>query len=179
MTLPLYLRDSSHHLSRLYTNIPNDEAISQYLFRHRDSSLNPTNHSICKLLELVRKINNFEFDNKEFLQIGGTAMGTEMAPSFTNLFMGYFEEKYVAPYPKQPFLWKQFICHNSVHDTVRLTKIYQINSLGLQPKQPFNMKHTYPLTPVTVQMYVDAALELITWAKQLPGRQVPIFFLFF
>ena len=66
-------------------------------------------HSICKLLELVLKTNNFEFDNKEFLQVGGTAMGTKLAPSFANLFMGYFEEEYVAPYSKQPFLWKRFI----------------------------------------------------------------------
>ena len=162
MTLPSYLRDSSHLLNiirhlqipsgsilatldvtSLYTNIPNDEgilAVSRYLFQHRDFSLNPTNHSICKLLELVLKTNNFEFDNKEFIQVGGTAMGTKLAPSFANLFMGYFEEKYVTPYPKQPFLWKRFIDDifiiwtygpeelskfvtylNTVHDTIKFT----------------------------------------------------------
>ena len=170
MTLPSYLRDSSHLLNiirhlkvppgailatldvtSLYTNIPNDEGIlaaSRYLFRHRDPSINPTDHSICKLLELVLKTNNFEFDNKEFLQVGGTAMGTKLAPSFANLFMGYFEEKYVAPYSKQPFLWKRFIDDifiiwtygpdeltrsvtylNSVHETIKFTCEHSIKSV--------------------------------------------------
>ena len=169
-TLPSYLRDSSHLLNiirhlqipsgailatldvtSLYTNIPNDEgitAVSRYLFRHRDASLNPTNHSICKLLELVLKTNNFEFDNKDFLQVGGTAMGTKLAPSFANLFMGYFEDKFVSPYPKQPFLWKRFIddifiiwtygpeeltrfvSHlNSVHETIKFTCEHSITSI--------------------------------------------------
>ena len=120
MTLPSYFRDSSHLLNiirhlqipsgailatldvtSLYTNIPNDEgilAVSRYLYRHRDASLNPTNHSLYKLIDLVLKINNFEFDNKEFLQVGGgTAMGTKIPPSFANLFMGYFEDKHVTP----------------------------------------------------------------------------------
>ena len=67
-------------------------------------------------------------------------MGTKLAPSFANLFMGYCEEKYVSPYPKQPFLWKlfiddifiiwtygpkelsRFITHlNSVHKTIKFT----------------------------------------------------------
>ena len=67
-------------------------------------------------------------------------MGTKLAPSFANLFMGYFEETYVTPYPKQPFLWKRFIDDifiiwtygpdelssfvtylNSVHDTIKFT----------------------------------------------------------
>ena len=170
MTLPSYLRDSSHLLNiirhlkvppgailatldvtSLYTNILNDEgikAVSRYLFRHRDMSLNPTNTSICKLLDLVLKTNNFGFDNKEFLQVGGTAMGTKLAPSFANLFMGYFEEEYVALYSKQPFLWKHFIDDifiiwtygqdelnrfvtylNSVHETIKFTCENSVNSV--------------------------------------------------
>ena len=36
-------------------------------------------------------------------------MGTKMAPSYTNLFVTKFEEKYVHTYPLQPKLWKRFI----------------------------------------------------------------------
>ena len=46
---------------------------------------------------------------QEILQIGGTAMGTKSAPSFANLFMGHFEDKYVYTYKLQPLIWKRFI----------------------------------------------------------------------
>ena len=37
------------------------------------------------------------------------AMGTKLAPSFTNLFMGDFENKFVLSYPLQPLLWFRYI----------------------------------------------------------------------
>ena len=36
-------------------------------------------------------------------------MGTKLAPSYANLFMTKFEDKYVYTYPLQPQLWKRFI----------------------------------------------------------------------
>ena len=36
-------------------------------------------------------------------------MGTKLAPSFANLFMGYFEDKFIYSYRLQPLLWKRFI----------------------------------------------------------------------
>ena len=36
-------------------------------------------------------------------------MGATLAPSYTNLFMIKFKEKYVYTYPLQPKLWKRFI----------------------------------------------------------------------
>ena len=129
--LPSYLRDSTYlinilrdlrlpdhailaslDVTSLYTNIPNTEGIQatgSYLFKCRSPHQNPTNASLCKLLELVLTTNNFLFDNKEYLQIGGTAMGTKLAPSFANLFMGHVEDKFVYSYPLQPFIWKRFI----------------------------------------------------------------------
>ena len=40
------------------------------------------------MAELVLTLNAFQFEDKFFLQIKGTAMGTRMAPSYANLFMG-------------------------------------------------------------------------------------------
>ena len=129
--LKSYVRDSGHLLcilnnlelpqntilctldvSSLYTNIPNKEgieAVRQALSQTRDPLENPTNHSICNLLNLVLTCNNFQFDNKHYLQIGGTAMGTKLAPSFANIFMGWFEENFVYHYHKQPLIWKRYI----------------------------------------------------------------------
>ena len=38
-----------------------------------------------------------------------TAIGTKLAPSFPNLFMGHFEDKYFYTYKLQPLIWKPFI----------------------------------------------------------------------
>ena len=130
-TLKSYIKDSGHFLNilnqvnpsgdiilctldvtSLYTNIPNDEginAVRQSLSKSRDYTQNPTNNSICELLSLVLKCNNFQFDNKHYLQIGGTAMGTKVAPSFANIFMGWFEDNFVYTYKLQPILWKRYI----------------------------------------------------------------------
>ena len=83
--------------------------IRPYLSKNRDPNQNLTNGSICDLLKLVLTCNNFQFDNKYFLQTGGTAMGTKLAPSFGNIFMGWLEENFVHTYEKQPLMWKRYI----------------------------------------------------------------------
>ena len=43
------------------------------------------------LTQLILTMNSFCFNGTYYLQIHGTAMGTRMAPSFANLFMGKLE----------------------------------------------------------------------------------------
>ena len=57
---------------------PNKTGISSYLL---------------DLLKLVLHNMYFEFNGEHFLQIGGTAMGTALAPNYANLFMDNFETK--------------------------------------------------------------------------------------
>ena len=143
LRLPDHAILASLDVTSLYTNIPNLEGIQatgSYLFKYRSPHQNPTNASLCKLFELVLTTNNFLFDNKEYLQVGGTAMGTKLAPSFANLFMGHFEDKFVYSYPLQPLIWKRFIDDiffvwtygqdkldkfvnylNTCHDTIKFT----------------------------------------------------------
>ena len=99
-------------VTSLYTNIPNDEGISacaSQLATHRSGSDKPSNTSITKLLELVLTKNNFDFNQKHYLQVGGTAMGTRVAPSLANLFMADFEDRWVYTYPHQPRIWLRYI----------------------------------------------------------------------
>ena len=42
-------------------------------------------------LRLILQENSFEFNGKNYLQTHGTAMGTKMAVSFTNIFMAKVE----------------------------------------------------------------------------------------
>jgi len=39
---------------------------------------------------MVLKMNDFQFKGVNFLQVGGTAMGTKVAPSYAVNFMGDF-----------------------------------------------------------------------------------------
>ena len=99
-------------VSSLYTNIPNEEGMNATaiaLDNSRGNNQHPSNTHLLFLLNKVLKCNNFDFDGKHFLQVGGTAMGTKVAPSYANTFMGWFEETHVYTYAQQPLLWKRFI----------------------------------------------------------------------
>jgi hypothetical protein len=99
-------------VTSLYTNIPNQEGIEacrKFLSTTNNTQDNPSTESILQLLHHVLTKNNFDFDNRHYLQTGGTAMGTKVAPSFANLFMADFEDKYVYTYQTQPKLWLRYI----------------------------------------------------------------------
>ena len=51
----------------------------------------------------------FEFNGDHYLQVGGTAMGTALAPNYANIFMDKFETRALENYPLKPLLWKRFI----------------------------------------------------------------------
>jgi peptide-methionine (R)-S-oxide reductase len=99
-------------VTSLYTNIPNEEGISAckiILDNYRQGPCIPSNDNIILVLRHVLNMNNFNFNGKHYLQVGGTAMGTRVAPSFANIFMADFEERYVYTYPTQPKIWLRYI----------------------------------------------------------------------
>ena len=55
------------------------------------------------------KLNNFQFDDENYLQVGGTAMGTRVAPSLANIFMGDFEQNRIANRRLKPAFLCRFI----------------------------------------------------------------------
>ena len=78
-------------LSSLYTYIPNHEgilAVAVQLRKYRTKD--PITSYIQQLLKLVLHSMNFNFNEEQYLQIGGTAMGTALAPNYSNLFMDTF-----------------------------------------------------------------------------------------
>ena len=100
-------------VTSLYTNIPNKEgleAAQRLLSKYRpEENLKPKNTTIIKLLEMVLSMNNFTFNGDNYIQVGGTAMGTKAAPGFANCFMGDFEEQFVYPYRLQPLKYLRFL----------------------------------------------------------------------
>ena len=73
----------------------------------QDKSLPAEN--ICDLIRMILTMNNFSFNNEHYLQKHGTAMGTRMAPSYANLFMGKFEQQAIDNSSLKLFIWWRFI----------------------------------------------------------------------
>ena len=98
-------------ITSLYSNIPHHEgiqAIKEMLAINRPPNDLPYNSYITELLGIALTNNHLEFNGTFYQQVSGTAMGKKLAPSYANLFMTKFEEKYVYTYPLQPMLWKRF-----------------------------------------------------------------------
>ncbi|XP_033752172.1 uncharacterized protein LOC117335980 [Pecten maximus] len=127
--LPSYIKDTTDYLNKtpssnlpegillvtmdvvpLYTNIPHADGINACReAKERRGYKHPSTDSLVELLTLVLTLNNFQFNNENYLQVSGTAMGTKMAPSYANVFMGHLESQLLASAPIKPFSWLRFI----------------------------------------------------------------------
>ena len=81
----------------LYTNIPNHEGITAVKSFLDTSAIKHLTPIITTFLRLILTLNNFIFNDTNFLKTNGIAMGTKCAPSYANLFMGKFEETFILP----------------------------------------------------------------------------------
>ena len=62
--------------------------------------------ALCSLISFILTHNNFEFDDHDYLQ---TAMGTKMAPCFSNLFMASIEQTFNDNSSRTPLFYMRFI----------------------------------------------------------------------
>lgn len=97
-------------VTSLYTNIPHADGIEacREVWESR-SVKDPPTECLVAMLTLVLKKNNFTFNGDHFLQINGTAMGTKMAPSYANIFMGKLEKELLQSSIERPLSWYRFI----------------------------------------------------------------------
>ena len=130
--LPSYIRDTTDFIQRikvlgrlhaecylatldvssLYTNIDIDEGLSvvqEELIKTNRAK--PSPQTLTCLLEKVFRLNNFTFNDEQYIQIKGTAMGTRVAPNFANVYMGRFEENFVykTEWSNYVILWVRLI----------------------------------------------------------------------
>nr|XP_039273918.1 uncharacterized protein LOC120347871 [Styela clava] len=137
-------------VTSLYTNIPHLDGISaveKYLKKHSNDK-----HEIPWIKEAVNMVlntNNFVFNDKHYLQINGTAMGTKMAPKYANTFMANLESRMLQTAKIKPLyyfryiddcflIWthgetelKDFLNHaNSIHPTIKFTFDYSTENIA-------------------------------------------------
>ena len=81
----------------LYINIPHKEGIEAVKRKLKKSKPSISIKVILTFLKLILTLNKFVFNGRNYLQKKGCAIGTKCAPSYANIFMGWFEEKFIFP----------------------------------------------------------------------------------
>uniref|UniRef100_A0A803JJ24 Reverse transcriptase domain-containing protein n=1 Tax=Xenopus tropicalis TaxID=8364 RepID=A0A803JJ24_XENTR len=95
----------------LYTIIPLNEGLAacKEALIEGHQGLPPVEF-LCSLLRLVFTCNYFRFERTFYLQKTGTAMGSNVAPSYANLYMNFFELEFIYPvYSTQLLLYCRYI----------------------------------------------------------------------
>ena len=85
-------------VSSFYTNIAHFEGIqatNELLAVQREPNNLPLYLYISDLLRVAWKTTTFESNSEYNHQKASTAINTKLAPSYSNIFMSHFEEKYV------------------------------------------------------------------------------------
>ena len=68
-----------------------------------------SSETLIELAKIVLKNNFFEFDQKTFKQVRGTAVGTKFAPPYVILLMTDLEEKILNVFEKKRMIWWRYI----------------------------------------------------------------------
>ena len=112
--LPLGAKPYSVDIKSFYTNIILKEGVKAFkevLDELKDTSI-PSDY-LVKLLKIVMECNIFKFNDEYWIQLIGTSMGTRVAPTYANLFMGKLEKEILQNCPQhlKQFIhtWKRFI----------------------------------------------------------------------
>ncbi|CAJ0920678.1 unnamed protein product [Ranitomeya imitator] len=83
-------------VNSLYTSIAHDKGIEAVSLTLNEANVDRGTQELClDLLNLVLRENYFLFGDDFFVQTCGTAMGSNVAPAYANLYMDRFEKEYV------------------------------------------------------------------------------------
>ena len=132
-THPSYVKDTPHMLQilhscgpignqtlftsdveSLYTNIPHTVGSERAIraLTHHSTNLSPRAiNLLTRLLKLQLEQNNFLFEDKQYTQTHGVAMGKSWAPAYANIYMAEWERDLTkaTTHLPQPHIWKRFI----------------------------------------------------------------------
>ncbi|XP_028297624.1 uncharacterized protein LOC114459639 [Gouania willdenowi] len=97
-------------IDSLYTNIDTEAGLRavKRIFQKYPQEGRP-DQEILELLTINLIRNDFEFDEKYYLQVKGTAMGKRFAPSYANIFMADWEEAGLAKCKYKPLYYVRYL----------------------------------------------------------------------
>ncbi|CAJ0918934.1 unnamed protein product [Ranitomeya imitator] len=112
-TLPQGTLLATFDVNNLYTSIQHQKRIRAMRTMLEESLMQPNViNFLMELLEIVLIKNFFMFEDQFCLQLQGTAMGSNVAPPYSNCFMSRYESEYIYPnrlYQTQCLLWHRYI----------------------------------------------------------------------
>ena len=136
------------NLSSIFTNIPLQEPIDiakNIIFNH-NPNLNITKKELKKLFLFATSQTNFIFNSKFYNQVDGVTMGSPLASVLANIFMGFYESKWLNEYNlNKPKFYLRYVddilpafgkeqnslnllnCLNKKHPNIKFTIEKQIN----------------------------------------------------
>jgi hypothetical protein len=97
-------------ITSLYTNMKHDitiDSIKKILNKYPE--LNRPDNYILKILELILKNNDFEFNNEVFLQTCGCPMGKIIGPAAANIYLIDFDEAAMNGFRIKPEIFFRFL----------------------------------------------------------------------
>ena len=141
----------------LYPNIPQHDGMKAFREAICDPKHNVDNaiiNLLMTLLQFVLTFNIFTFNNLLYIQKWGTAIGTKVAPTYANIFMGWLEQKMLNTWTgRPPDIWKRYIDDiftiwsglesellqfltfiNSFHSTIKFTASYRTHEFDVSVK---------------------------------------------
>ena len=102
----------SFDICSLFTNIPLKETIdlAVKLIFEKDKNLKITKEELTELFVFATAKTNFIFNGVIYDQVDGIAMGSPLAPTLANLFMGHNENKWLSQYEGQkPTFYRRYV----------------------------------------------------------------------
>ena len=135
-------------VENMYTNINNADGIEAVDEAFSDSADNPKLPFIKKLLQIVLENNDFEFNNKTYLQKSGVSMGIRFAPSFADIFMAKWENDAFQKYPHLPLFFGRFLDDIFLIWTHGIVKFYEFLDVLNSHHPTINLKATISETEV-------------------------------
>ena len=81
--------------SSMFTSIDNNAGMAAIKQTFSDMQSHPYYKPVLDLLEISLKENDFQFNNETYLQTSGTAMGKKIAPSYCNIFVALWGNRYL------------------------------------------------------------------------------------
>ena len=100
----------SMDVSSLYTNIPQTDGINAFRsFLNRHTTDSALINDIPIFINFILTYNIFKFNNDNYIQIKGTAMGTKMAPACANIYMDAIEKSFLSSSPQKPSVYYRYI----------------------------------------------------------------------